>query len=292
MITLSIDEKDPHVLRVSASYLLALASTPQVTAEIANNVASIHNTLVDNIAPTFNPAELVEAETLAIATPPADIQPTAAAVFGAGKSVNFTAGVDPSQTAPVDTTATTLIPTPPSVPLPPVVHTESAASLAVLPTIPPAASVEVDARGLPWDARIHSREKTKISNGNWKNKRGVEPDMLAAIEAELSKIMAIPEPPPLAPAAPVTPPPAIVPPPSAVTPTATPASLSSGTFPALMQKLTSAIAAKTLTNDQALVIAKQHGFESLPGLISRPDLIPQVEAAIDARISANIAGGA
>ena len=290
MITLSIDEKDPHLLRVSASYLLALAATPQLTPEIANAVANVHNAVVDATVANpavFNATELAEAEALAkpidFAAELAKVTlPDAAEVFGAGKSAAYTVAADPLLTAPEVTAVNISTPIPPAVPLPPAVNNENMANPAVHPTGSPVISVDVDARGLPWDARIHSREKTKLTNGNWKNKRGVNADVVASVEAELGRLMTIP----LAPAAIASPPVANVPRPPVDSTTAPTVNHSNGTFPGLMQKVTAAIAARQLTNDQVLVIIKQNGFDSLPGLISRPDMIPQVEAMIDAQIAA------
>jgi len=43
---------------------------------------------------------------------------------------------------------------------------------------------ELDARGMPWDARIHSTNRAKKIDGTWKYKRGVSPDMIGACEAQ------------------------------------------------------------------------------------------------------------
>lgn len=40
---------------------------------------------------------------------------------------------------------------------------------------------ELDAAGMPWDERIHSSTRSKLQNGNWKLKRGVDPDLVATI---------------------------------------------------------------------------------------------------------------
>jgi hypothetical protein len=44
---------------------------------------------------------------------------------------------------------------------------------------------ELDVRGLPWDARIHAKTKAKKVDGTWRNKRAVNKDLLAKVEAEL-----------------------------------------------------------------------------------------------------------
>lgn len=79
-----------------------------------------------------------------------------------------------------------------------------------------------DSRGLPWDGRIHASSMATNADGSWRNKRGVDKDLLAAVEAELegrTEAMAapaslgdlVPPPPPAEPAslgdAPLVPPP-------------------------------------------------------------------------------------
>lgn len=43
----------------------------------------------------------------------------------------------------------------------------------------------LDSRGLPWDERIHSSSKDKGKDGVWRRRRGVDPAIEAAVEAEL-----------------------------------------------------------------------------------------------------------
>lgn len=286
MLTLTLDEKDGHVLRVTASYLLALAASPEVSEAVGpNHVTSVHNELVDAFS---TPAE---AEEVAPVT-------SAAEVFGKSPAVApYTAGAEALPTVPEVTTVITSIPTPPSAPSPVAQNVESAASLAVPSTVPHASSVDLDVKGLPWDSRIHSREKTKLSSGAWKYKRGVPEKVVADVESELRNLMAIPAsgtmapPPPLDHVTAVTAPPStpvIPPPPVTTAPTVNP---SSEPFPALMTKVASAIAARKLNQSQVIAIVNGQGVPSLPGLIQRPDLIPNIEAAIDAQIMMNEASG-
>ncbi len=303
MITLSIDEKDSHVLRVSASYLLALAGETVSSfefefagvktsdVEVAKAFEASNTPRANWQEPVFNTTELTEAEVLnnietgdGYVPLVAASTPSAAEIFGGKSSVVAPpiVGVDLSQIAHADTTAITLINTP-NVPLPPAANTPSAVATVAPPTGNPA----LDVNGLPWDVRIHSREKTKIASGAWKTKRGLNSDLQAQVEAELRNLMNIPlvgaE---VATVQPSTP---IVPAPPAITaPIVNP---SSQPFPALMQKVLAAVSAKTLNNTQVLAIIRANGFEALPSLIQRPDLIPQVEAAIDAQIQLNVAGG-
>lgn len=294
MLTLTLDEKDGHLLRVTASYLLALAAPVQAEAterDIANRVTLVHNQIVDEMAaPVFNETEIAQA---------ADLEPTKAAeVFGKPPAVALSiVGAEASPIAPADTTETTLIPPPPTVQLPPVHSDASAANPAVQSTVSPASSVDLDVNRLPWDSRIHSREKTKLTSGAWKYKRGVPEKVVLDVETELRNLMAIPAaggiatPPPLAPVDTVIAPPNTVvvpPPPTSTVATANP---SSEPFPALMTKVAAAIAARKLNQQQVIAIVNGQGVPSLPGLIQRPDLIPNIEAAIDAQIMMNEVSG-
>lgn len=60
----------------------------------------------------------------------------------------------------------------------------------------PEGAPDVDSRGLPWDERIHASTKATNGDGSWRNKRGVDKDVLAAVEAELAggAVPNVPEP--------------------------------------------------------------------------------------------------
>ena len=179
-----------------------------------------------------------------------------------------------------------------------------------VPAPPPPPGIEVDAMGVPWDARIHSGSRARVADGSWRQKRNLDPNVLAQVESELRQTMGLPAvtvthsdvttptpdsvTPESAFAAAVAPVAVPVPPPfvpnvvtSVAPPTTTPAIASAGvaavvspsnpvTFPALMQKITQAFAAKQL--DQATIqsACQQVGLPSLPMLASRPDLVGQV----------------
>ncbi len=299
MLTITLNEKDLHILRVTASYLLALAAPEEVQTELGmNHVAVVHNDIIDGAGVPVTNDDLA---TLDAVHPDGydSAARSAAEVFGSKlpDGARYTAVADQSPTAPVDTPATTLALPPAIAPLPPAQPDGFEVSHAVPSTGSPASNVALDARGLPWDSRIHSREKTHIANGNWKNKRGVPEKIIGDVEVELRNLMAIPPaatvatPPPLAPAPIVMPPPStiVAPPPAVITaPTANP---SSEPFPALMTKVASAIAARKLNQAQVIALVNEAGVPSLPGLIQRPDLIPNIEAAIDAQIMMNEASG-
>lgn len=62
-------------------------------------------------------------------------------------------------------------------------HGLKVTSVKVTPGPVEVSDVTVDAAGLPWDARIHSGAKSKLANGNWKLLRGVDPALVASVEA-------------------------------------------------------------------------------------------------------------
>ena len=82
--------------------------------------------------------------------------------------------------APAHLTASLAVPVP-----------EPVAALTELETPPAPELVEaacadlLDSSGIMWDARIHASTRTRISDGTWKMKRGVEPELVAQVMAEL-----------------------------------------------------------------------------------------------------------
>ena len=74
----------------------------------------------------------------------------------------------------------------------------AAAPSVEAPAIPPAAGLEVDSDGAPWDARIHSGGKTFMASGpkvgTWKLIRGVDQALVERVKAEL---LALPTTPPV-----------------------------------------------------------------------------------------------
>lgn len=117
------------------------------------------------------------------------------------------------------------------------------------------APIELDSEGLQWDAEIHSRAKTKTSDGKWRMKRTVE------------KPVEVPPPPPIA----ITE--------KELAPIEDP-----HTFPKLMTKITTAVNAKQITPAEIMKIINDAGLPSLPIISTRADLIPQVFDAIDKKI--------
>ena len=188
-----------------------------------------------------------------------------AAVFGA-----CPLGVDAAvlPTAPVEPLAG--VPLPPSASLPPAPPPAPPASA---PTgAAPTASVVTDKNGLPWDARIHASSKTMNADGSWRGRRNTDAHIIASVEAELRALMAIPAPAPLPPATVVPPPP---PPGAPASPT---------TLAEMMPLLTTAmLAGKLQPTAVGEVLAEMGVAGGAPMLAARPDLVPQVWAALSTR---------
>jgi hypothetical protein len=185
---------------------------------------------------------------------------------------------------------------------------------------PPVTGVELDRAGLPHDTRIHGAKRLKTAkDGTWKKRRGVDPDLVATVEAELRAAMGatpaapVTPAPATAPAAPVTPAPAPVEPVEPVEPAAleirylvegdaftaeqlkksgwTDAQIATCetvsveapaevTFPDLMKRITAAVAAGDLADSDITAAINAQGLASLPLLAARPDLIPAVYATL------------
>ncbi len=180
--------------------------------------------------------------------------------------------------------------------------------------------VELDADGIPWDARIHGASKAKLARGNtWKLKRGVDKDLATTVVAELKALMSAPAatteattvapdnvtniadakpagPGPASPAKPAAPAAEI----KYVTddgewtreqlkgamytdeaidalPIAGQTAATETTFPELMQLVTPALAANTITDEQVTAACVKHGVASIALIAARPDLIPAVK---------------
>jgi len=129
-----------------------------------------------------------------------------------------------------------------------------------------------DTDGLPWDERIHAATKTTTQDGRWKKKRGVDAELVMAVESELRNSEGCE---PLGVdeddryktlvedrAAAVTPPPPPPPPPPA----------SDMTFAELIKGITE----NQINPDTVLKAIQSVGLANAGELFARPDLIPQV----------------
>lgn len=184
-----------------------------------------------------------------------------------------TANVAPLPIAPVVQPVITSLAVP-SVPVPPApmdVTTNLAAPLS------PASGVELDKAGMPWDGRIHSESKSKLSDGNWRKKRGLDPALLSTVESELRQVMgAAPAIPVTAPIAPIAPPA-----PSPITTSQDPRA----SFVALIGRASAAIHGGKLTQAEVTEICSKAGVPALPLLANRLDLVDQIAAQVDALIA-------
>jgi hypothetical protein len=165
------------------------------------------------------------------------------------------------------------------------------------PTVP---GIALDSKGLPWDVRIHTSSHATNADGSWRRKRGVDEATIAQVEGELQALMSIPFTPSavlpfvaipeVAQASAVPPPP---PPPAAVVvapappaPPAPPAAPEADPYIGLITRVSDLIVAKAISMDQVNAAVTAVGCASLGLLMSRPDLVPQVRAAIEGWVAA------
>lgn len=142
---------------------------------------------------------------------------------------------------------------------------EAPAAPTTTTAIPPttgAASVEVDSRGLPHDARIYTGKKTKlVKTGEWKRKRGVDEALVIKIEAELRAAMG------QQPAAPTEAPPEEPAPPAD--------DMSFADFVVLTTDT-----ANGITPEAVKTACEKHGLSDVIYLAAREDLIPAIRAEL------------
>jgi len=194
----------------------------------------------------------------AIPQPPA---PTAQPVTAAPS----TAVVPPVPTAPAEasvispTTAFAQNAQTPAVPAVP----------AALPTTARAADVELDTKGIPWDPRIHAGTKGKLANGEWRTKRGADPNLVAKVESELKANMSTPSLPGMP-----------MPPATAATPAAPPAQAGGIDFNRLIMTLPGMVATGAITTEQIEVACQSVGLSGIAALGARQDLVPAVALAL------------
>ena len=172
-----------------------------------------------------------------------------------------------------------MAPVVPEVPVVPAV-----AEVPVVPIVPAAETAEVlgdaglDSKGLPWDGRIYAASKTTLAKtGAWKLKRGVKPEFVAQVEAELLASMGtatvVPEVPVVeTPVVPVVPEVPVVP----VVPAAEVV-----TFETICAKVTARANAQLLQPTDIPGVLAPHGLTDLAGLAKRADLFVAVNTALD-----------
>lgn len=132
--------------------------------------------------------------------------------------------------------------------------------------IPPVTLDELDSAGQPWDGRIHASSRAKlVKTGTWKPKRGVDPALVAQVQAEHAGSVQ-----------------GAVERTSAPPPPAEPVGV---TFTDIMAAVSQGVAAGKFTPGDVAALVKAHGIESLPLLNQRPDLMPIVLAELQAKLA-------
>lgn len=160
----------------------------------------------------------------------------------------------------------------------------SDASPSVSTNPAPAAAVTgpaLDAKGLPWDARIHAGSKTQNADGSWRQRRNLnDPALVNRVEAELRGALGVGQP-TSSPAQPATAESGASIASSIPTPPPTNGALD---FAGFMKWYVPLVTAQAITVEQTAEILKTIPLASITMLGVRPDLIPQVKAAIEAQL--------
>jgi len=146
---------------------------------------------------------------------------------------------------------------------------------------------ELDVDGFPHDPRIHAGTKAKTSAGKWKRKRGVDDATREQVEAELRQLTAIP-----APASEqqeqATPPAPPAPPTSESAATTTPPPPPAATdeqpmnFAGFLKGVSGLVSSGAITMDRVTEVINGKGIANMQLVGSRPDLIPELWADIQA----------
>jgi hypothetical protein len=246
---------------IEASHALARMSEP---AQFATAPAVIaHLDRPDVGAP-------VDLPVIAPAAPPA---PSAAVTPEAAFAGAAVAHVPPSS------------PTTPPAPTAPSAATAPAAAPALTSACP-----ELDAKGMAWDARIHSAGKTKNADQTWRLKRGADDALVAQLQAQAALAAGGVTAPPAAPVAPPVPPaPAPVAPVAPpVPPAPAPAAAGPTTFADLMAFIQGPFTADPVKAHNAMHgVLQPYGLLSL-NLLAVPTnayLIPEVAAKFTAEFA-------
>lgn len=234
------------------------------------------------------------------------------AAFGKPDEAAAAFGVPASPLAgstPVIAGASTVAPPPPANTAPTTTTPGVASSAAVASS----AGVELDKHGLPWDGLIHAGTKRKNADGSWTAKRGVDPALVATVEAELRQVMGAAPAAPLAQApvaatvtapagstpTPTSAPVAAVPPPPPApvagaapsmpaAPSAAPGDVpvdARQQFVGLVGRASAAIQGQKVTQAEVNQICADSGIPALPLLANRLDLVAHVAAQVDGLIA-------
>lgn len=260
----------PSTLKHLAAFFLALGGVAFASETVTLKAGELEKTVTttslapaDTEAPTTTEDHHVQLDNVGIIEHPADpntrVSDDPAAVFG---------GEAPK---PADAVA----PTPPA-PVAPVAPTAPASTAPAAPT--PNSEIATDNAGLPWDRRIHSESKSiNKTDGLWRTKRGVDPELVKTVEAELRALMTVPKPDP-APTHTVDPAPVA---PTAPTAPVAPASAQASTTPKNLGELMIVAqqlvaSGKIASLDVVRATAAELGVVALPLLGTRPDMVEAV----------------
>lgn len=275
MITVSVtSDSGLHELKVVNKLISDLIASREesnakkntLTVKVdASDVMPMVHEAIEQAKPTFNATELAEAETL-------------------GKPVCSTVGAEVWQTAHVDMTVNTSVPTPQSVFGQPAQAIVNVAN----PVAPPTDNRVLDADGLTWDARIHSSSKEMNKDGTWRKRRGVADELVRSVEAELRGVQWVsPEVPTTAKQAienqtqiPVVSETSEAPPTMVEVKLPDMGTLQPLTFTELLDGVTKAMVSGQLSQNKINEALATIGLTALPHLLGNPALIPAFRNAL------------
>ena len=278
----SAEELDATIAFLTTLWRLRDVPEPPVAAKVAAALKDAHLHLTDGEQPLPPPA------------PPAPPAPT-----GTGYEHIF--GQNATAAAPQ-------VPPPPAAPAAP-----STAGVATSMSVPegttgslaPSPVGELDAKGNPWDERIHASSKAKVVDGTWKYKRNVDKALIEQVELMNAIAVSAPVVPVLTDVVSVAPPPppppgtsGVVPLPPGIPGVPAPPSASSlpppppaaaakaMSFVDFMKFVLPLIQAKRVTHEQVNAACKQAGISAMTLLNQHPTKIPVVVEAINALLLA------
>lgn len=142
--------------------------------------------------------------------------------------------------------------------------------------------VELDANGIPWDARIHGGGQKKTDGGVWTKKRGVSADLVAKVTAELKAALASPLASTTAAAPPA--PASAVPTSSTIPPAPVPASPATATVPPV--PVAPAVSAPPVPPAPAPATTTGAAVVSAATTVYPPEVARAAEAAVVAEVTA------
>ena len=165
----------------------------------------------------------------------------------------------PPPSAPVASAPAAPVPPPPPAATPAAPVPPPPTPAAPVPPPPPAPVAqpslpstdgEVDAKGMPWDSRIHSSSRAKNKEGTWRQRRNLAAGLVEQVEAEHKGAAALPT--------------------------------NAPTFLTLIERVQQLIGAGQITAGDYRMITEKHGFADPSLIATQPDKIPAILEAIEA----------